>query len=176
MTLEPHGVPSRQLADSVYGTLRAIAERQMRNERAGHTLTATALVNEAYLRLKEVSPVDDALFYFAAAEAMRRVLVDHARRRGAVKRGGGANLRVVTDVLDLASEEKIDDALILDDLLSRLEEEDEQASRVVRLRFYAGLSVEDTARVMGVSLPTVKRDWAYARAWLLEAWESEGEA
>lgn len=164
------------MAESVYGTLRAIAERQMQNERAGHTLTATALVNEAYLRLKELSGADEALFYFAAAEAMRRVLIDHARRRGAAKRGGGANLREVTDVLDLASEKKMYDALILDDLLTRLEEEDEQASRVVRLRFYAGLSVEDTARVLGVSAPTVKRDWSYARAWLLEAWESEEEA
>lgn len=160
------------LEERVYAALHAIAQRQMREERAGHTLTSTALVHEAFLRLRDMPRADEPGFYFAAAEAMRRILIDHARRRGAVKRGGG--LRRVADVLDLASDEKIGEALILDDLLLRLHGEDARAADVVRLRFYAGLSLEETARVLGVSEPTVKREWAYARAWLLDAW-NEGE-
>lgn len=162
------------LEERIYAALRAIAQRQMRGERAGHTLTSTALVHEAYIRLRELAPADDPRFYFAAAEAMRRILIDHARRRGAAKRGAG--LRQVADVLDLAAEDNISDALILDDLLLRLEQEDPRAAQVVRLRFYAGLSLDDTARVLDVSTPTVKREWAYARAWILDAWQHEGDA
>ncbi|MCC6676035.1 MAG: sigma-70 family RNA polymerase sigma factor [Phycisphaerales bacterium] len=162
------------MEERIYAALRAIAQRQMRGERVGHTLTSTALVHEAYIRLREQTPADDPRFYFAAAEAMRRILIDHARRRGAAKRGAG--LRRVADVLDLAAEDKISDALILDDLLLRLEQEDPRAAQVVRLRFYAGLSLDDTARVLGVSTPTVKREWAYARAWILDAWQHEGDA
>lgn len=158
----------------MYDALRAIARRQMAGERAGHTLTSTALVHEVYLRLKDLKPADDPAFYFAAAEAMRRILIDHARRKGAIKRGAG--LRRVGDVLDLAADENLGEALILDDLLLRLEQEDARAAKVVRLRFYAGLSLEDTARVLDISEPTVKRDWAYARAWLLEAWQREPDA
>lgn len=175
MVTPEHTDPSRAGPDErVYAALHAIAQRQMRGERPGHTLTSTALVHEAYLRLGGLSPSDEPGFYFAAAEAMRRILIDHARRRGAIKRGAG--LRRVADVLDLATDEKIGEALILDDLLLRLQEEDPRAADVVRLRFYAGLSLEDTARILAVSTPTVKREWAYARAWLLDAWHQEEHA
>lgn len=159
------------LEERIYAALHAIAQRQMRDERPGHTLTSTALVHEAFLRLRERDPADESSFYFAAAEAMRRILIDHARRKGAAKRGAG--LRKIADVLDLAADDKIGDALILDDLLLRLEEEDARAAKVVRLRFYAGLSLDDTARILGISTPTVKREWAYARAWLVDAWQPD---
>ena len=131
----------------VYDQLRKIAQQRMAEERAGHTLQATALVHEAYLRLVGDSSIHwqgRGHFFAAAAEAMRRILIDHARRRGTAKRGGG--LRAVSSVLDLASDENISDALIIDDLISRLEMEDATAARVVRLRFFAGLRLEDTAK------------------------------
>jgi len=100
---------------------------------------------------------------------MRRILIDHARRRGTAKRGGG--LKSVAGVLDLASDEKIADALALDDLISRLEREDPQSAGVVRLRFFAGLSIDETAEALNVSPRTVKRNWEFARAWLADALE-----
>ena len=164
---QPDSGAAEQLLSLVYDQLRKIAQQRMAEERVGHTLQATALVHEAYLRLTgnaEVSWRGRAHFFAAAAEAMRRILIDHARKKGTVKRGGG--LRKVTGVLDLASDEKIGDALIIDDLISRLEIEDPTAAEVVRLRFFAGLSLEETARTLGVSQPTVSRKWSYARAWL----------
>lgn len=160
----------------VYDQLRKIAQQRMAEERAGHTLQATALVHEAYLRLVGDSSIHwqgRGHFFAAAAEAMRRILIDHARRRGTAKRGGG--LRAVSSVLDLASDENISDALIIDDLISRLEMEDATAARVVRLRFFAGLRLEDTAKALGVSVPTVSRKWTYARAWLARQWEADGD-
>ena len=166
-----------QLLALVYDQLRKIAQQRMSSECADHTLQATALVHEAYLRLTCGQPIawaGRAHFYAAAAEAMRRILIDHARKRGTGKRGGG--LRDVGAVLDLASDEKIGQALIIDDLISRLEIDDAQAAKVVRLRFYAGLSIQETATVLGVSEPTVSRDWAYARAWLMQVWQDENES
>jgi RNA polymerase sigma factor (TIGR02999 family) len=166
---------ANRLLPIVYEQLRKSAQLQMAAERPDHTLSATALVHEAYLKLvgpRELTWQGRAHFYAAAAEAMRRILIDHARRRGATRRGGGVP-REIGCVLELARDEKIGDALILDDLISRLEMEDTQAARVVRLRFFAGLSIEETARILAVSEPTVKRDWAYARAWLANAWEGE---
>ena len=160
----------------VYDQLRKIAQQRMAEERAGHTLQATALVHEAYLRLVGDSSIHwqgRGHFFAAAAEAMRRILIDHARRRGTAKRGGG--LRAVSSVLDLASDKNISDALIIDDLISRLEMEDATAARVVRLRFFAGLRLEDTAKALGVSVPTVSRKWTYARAWLARQWEADGD-
>jgi RNA polymerase sigma factor (TIGR02999 family) len=165
-----------QLLTLVYDQLRRIAQQRMAEERAGHTLQATALVHEAYLRLvgdTEVHWQGRGHFFAAAAEAIRRILIDHARRRGTAKRGGG--LRAVSGVLDLASDENISDALIIDDLISRLEMEDATAARVVRLRFFAGLSLADTAEALGVSKPTVSRKWTYARAWLARQWEADGD-
>jgi RNA polymerase sigma factor (TIGR02999 family) len=103
---------------------------------------------------------------------MRRILIDHARKRNAVRRGGGA--RPVGDVMDLAAEENLGDALALDELILRLEQVDPQAASIVRLRFYAGLGVDQAAEVLGISPRTVKRDWAYARAWLMREWEAGG--
>lgn len=161
---------SADLAPTVYACLRAIAQRQMQDERPGHTLTATALVHEAYLRLAPagLSGADRARFFHAAAEAMRRILIDHARRRGAGKRGRG--LRRIADiesVVDLARDENPEDTLALDAAISRLEKEDADAAAVVRLRFFAGLTGDQVSEVLGISPRQVDREWAYARAFLL---------
>jgi RNA polymerase sigma factor (TIGR02999 family) len=166
------GAASR-LLEAVYAELRALAQARMNQERREHTLQATALVHEAYIRLigrDDLAVHGRASFFHAAAEAMRRILIDHARKRNAVRRGGG--LRPIGDVMDLAAEENLGDALALDELILRLEKEDAQAASVVRLRFYAGLGVEQVAEVLDISPRTVKRDWAYARAWLLKEWEA----
>jgi RNA polymerase sigma factor (TIGR02999 family) len=161
-----------QLLNLVYDQLRRIAQQRMNEERAGHTLQATALVHEAWLRLvgdhqAEIEWRGRAHFFAAAAEAMRKILIDHARGRRTAKRGGG--LKAIGCVLDLAGDEKIGDALALDELISRLEAEDPQTAGVVRLRFFAGLSIDETADALGVSPRTVKRNWEYARAWLAGA-------
>lgn len=149
----------------------------MQNERAGHTLTATALVHEVYVKL--IGPDPDARFdgrahfYAAAAQAMRRYLIDHARAKLAQKRGGEehrgsrrASMTELREVADLAQSENPEEILSLDAALCRLESEDPKLAAVVRLRFFAGLSVEDTAEMLGTSPATVKREWQYARAWL----------
>ena len=169
------GGASRELFEQVYAQLRAVAQERLREERRDHTLQATALVHEAWIRLaggKAIQSGSRAQFFAAAVEAMRRILIDHARKRNAGKRGGGRP-REVSSVLDLASDEKIGEAVVLDDLLLRLEREDARSAQVVRLRFYTGLSLEETAEVLGISIGTVKNDWAYARAWLLAAWEED---
>ncbi|MCB9853080.1 MAG: sigma-70 family RNA polymerase sigma factor [Phycisphaerales bacterium] len=158
------------LFEQVYDQLRRIAQKRLATERKDHTLQATALVNEVWMRLNGKNPTPiygRAQFFAAAAEAMRRILIDHARMRGATKRGGGGRVLSIHDVLDLASDEKISEAIVLDDLISRLEVEDPRVAKVVRFRFYAGLSIEDTAEALGVSPGTVKNDWTYARAWLV---------
>jgi RNA polymerase sigma factor (TIGR02999 family) len=151
------------------------------DERAGHTLQATALVHEAYIRLvgpRDVPWQNRAHFYAAAAEAMRRILVDHARARAAAIRGGPDARRAALDLSALPdpnSERESAGFLILDDAIARLSRVDPDAAAVVRLRYFAGLSVEETASSLGVSAPTVKRAWAFARAWLREAIESGRE-
>ena len=158
----------------LYQQLRAIAAQRMAGERKDHTLQATALVHEAYLRLiggRSLSWNDRAHFYNAAAEAMRHLLVEHARSKGRAKRGGGRQ-RVLGDVLDLVEAEPRE-ILALDDAMRRLAEWDKQAAAVVRLRFYAGLSVEETAAALQVSERTVDRLWVFARAWLFRAMERE---
>jgi RNA polymerase sigma factor (TIGR02999 family) len=172
-----HPDASDQLLPLVYDQLRAIAQQRMNEERAGHTLQATALVHEAYLRLvgdEDVAWADRSHFYAAAVEAMRRILIDHARRRGAVKRGGEWR-RAAVNVASLALDENLDNFLALDEAILRLEGQDRTAAQVVRLRFYAGLSIEDTARILEVSPRTVKREWTYARTWLLHHLENEEE-
>jgi RNA polymerase sigma factor (TIGR02999 family) len=172
------GEASNQLLPLVYDQLRAIAQQRMNEERAGHTLQATALVHEAYMRLvgdDDRSWADRSHFYAAAVEAMRRILIDHARRRGAVKRGGNW-CRAAVNVASLALDENLDSFLALDDAILRLEEQDPVAAQVVRLRFYTGLSIEDTARILEVSPRTVKREWTYARTWLLHRLENEEES
>lgn len=164
------GSAASELLPLVYDRLKAIARERMRQENAGHTLQATALVHEAYLRLvgdEAMSWSSRAGFYYAAAQAMRRILIDHARRRGRVKRGGGMT-RKPLDAVDLAISDDADDVLALDAALSRLAERDARAAKIVELRFYAGLSVEDTAAALELSDRTVKREWSFARAWLFK--------
>ena len=154
----------------VYDQLRELARHRMAEERGAHTLQATALVHEAYLRLVGDRPAGwagRAHFFHAAAEAMRRSLIEHARARGRVKRGGGAERqRVPLSVIDLAAENDPCEILDLDEAVCRLEKESPDVAAVVRLRFYAGLTIEETAEALGISPQSVKRDWAYARAWL----------
>jgi RNA polymerase sigma factor (TIGR02999 family) len=162
---------SGELLEAVYDQLRTIARHRLSTENAGHTLQATALVNEAYLKLQQHSSVfqlDRGRFVTAAAEAMRRILIDHARTKRRDKRGGGAK-RAIMDVADLATDADPEQTLALDDAICRLEETDPQAAQVVKLRFFAGLSVEETAQAIGISDRTVKRDWQFARAWLFKA-------
>lgn len=168
-----------RLLPLVYDQLRALAQRALRGEAAGHTLQATALVHEAFLKL--VGPRDlpwqnRAHFFAAAAAAMRQILVDHARKRSAQKRGGPDARRAAIDLTGLpdpASEREAAGFLILDDAITRLAGVDPDAAAVVRLRYFAGLSVEQTAAALGVSAPTVKRTWAFARGWLKEAIEND---
>ena len=158
----------KALVPLVYEELRRLARHYLKQERQDHTLSSTALVHEAYLRLvnqKDVTWQGRAHFFGVAAQMMRRILVDHARRRNYAKRGGGA----VTLALDeaLASPERRGlDLVALDDALDTLAKLDERQSRMVELRFFGGLSIEETSEVLGVSAPTVKREWASARAWL----------
>ncbi len=157
-----------RLTPLVYEELRHQAARYLRQERHGHTLQTTALIHEAYLRLVDVKDVpwqSRAHFFAIAANLMRRILVDHARRRDADKRGG-SQIRVPFDEA-FGSVNEIDvDLLAIDEALSRLETIDPQQARVVELRFFSGLSVDETAAALGVSPKTVKRDWSVARAWL----------
>lgn len=175
----------RRAADAllplVYDQLRKAAAVQLAGEHAGHTLSATAIVHQAYLRLagpRELPWAGRSHFYAAAAEAMRRVLLDHARARSARKRGGSEARRAavqLTTLPDLNSEVETSGFLILHDAIARLETVDPDAAGVVRLRYFAGLSIEQTASALGVSASTVKRTWAFARGWLREAIESERE-
>jgi RNA polymerase sigma factor (TIGR02999 family) len=168
--------PNRQealdrLVSLVYSQLRAIAQSRLRYERPDHSLEATALVHEAYLRLLSGDyPTwnDRQHFYRAAAEAMRRILIEHARSRVRAKRGG-KQARVPLSGLSLATDQDPAEILALDDAIRRLGEQDPMAAEVVRLRFFAGLSVQETAQTLEVSERTVKREWAVARAWLYDA-------
>jgi len=159
---------AEKLLPLVYDQLRAIAQRAMAGERPGHTLQATALVHEAFLKLvgdREIPWTGKAHFYVAAAEAMRRVLLDHAKARGRVKRGGGRPPLALTSVAELAARDSYE-VLMFDEAFRRLEDESPEAAAIVRLRFFAGLGVEHTAEALGVSTSTVDRRWAFARAWL----------
>jgi RNA polymerase sigma factor (TIGR02999 family) len=151
----------------VYGELRRVAGSYLKQEKQGHTLLATALVHEAYLRLvtQKVPWQSRTHFFAVAAQMMRRILVDHARSHGYAKRGGGA-LTLTLDQAVAASKQREVDLLALDDALHSLAKLDERQSRMVELRFFGGLSIEETSEVLGVSAPTVKREWASARAWL----------
>ena len=159
----------QRLMPVVHGELRRLARREMRRERPGHTLQTTALVNEAYMRLVDMSGVswnDRAHFFAMSARLMRRILVDHARSRRYIKRGGGAR-RVPFDEGLTVSAEPAADLVALDDALQALARVDARKSQVVELRYFGGLSVEETAEALHVSPETVMRDWRLARAWLL---------
>jgi len=165
-----------ELVPLVYEELRLIAAQRMREERVGHTLQATALVNEACARLLGPGAMDyesRAHFFRVAAESMRRILIDHARKRNAEKRGGGRG-RLPLSVVDLAQDHDPGMVLALDEALTKLEAEDPRAFEIVQLRFFAGLSLEQTSEALGVSARTVQREWAFARAWLARALEEDG--
>jgi RNA polymerase sigma factor (TIGR02999 family) len=159
---------SSALLPLVYEELRKLAAVRMCGEREDHTLQATALVHEAYLRLvggDDLQWANRAHFFAAAAEAMRRILIEHARARLGPRRGGSLG-KLPIDVVDLASTDDPEQILALDEAISRLEKEDADAARVVRLRFYAGLGIDETAQALGTSASTVKREWSFARAFL----------
>jgi RNA polymerase sigma-70 factor, ECF subfamily len=164
------------LTPLVEAELRRLARGYMRRERAGHTLQTTALVNEAFLRLTDARSVrwqDRAHFLGISARLMRRVLVDHARSRGYRKRGGGAERVTLNEALVTSTETPVD-VVALDSALEALAAVDIRKSRVIELRFFGGLSVEETAVVLHVSPDTVKRDWRLAKLWLLRELEGEG--
>jgi len=163
-----------QLVPLMEAELRRLARGYMGRERHGHTLQTTALVNEAFLRLTDARQIrwqDRAHFLGISARLMRRVLVDYARRRGFHKRGGGAQHVTLDEALVMAPEDPALDVVALDRALEALAKSDARKSRVVELRFFGGLSVEETAEVLKVSTDTVKRDWRLAKLWLLRELE-----
>lgn len=158
-----------ELLPMVYQELRRVAENQLRSERDGHTLQATALVHEAYLRLLDQHSVDwrnRAHFFGLAAQMMRRILVNYAVERNALKRGDGATRIALEDALGEASSDREMDLVLLDENLKRLAEFDAEAARIVELRFFGGLTVDETAEVLGISPSTVGREWRAAKSWL----------
>jgi RNA polymerase sigma factor (TIGR02999 family) len=164
---DPHA--AEQLLPLVYDELRKLAAQKMAQEAPGQTLQATALVHEAYLRLVDVEKVQQwdsrAHFFAAAAEAMRRILIEKARSKGRVKRGGDRH-RVDLDDADAVSLAAPDELLRIDEALAKLEAEDPQAAQLVRLRYFSGLSVEEAAAMSGLSRSSAYEHWSYARAWL----------
>jgi len=158
-----------RLITRVYQELRRIASRSMRAERSEHTLQPTALVHETYKKLIDQTRVqwrNRAHFFAVAAGLMRRVLVDHARRRGRLRRGGGVPALSIVDEVEPAAEERPVDLIALDAALTELSQLDPDQARIVELRFFAGLNLEETAEAVGSSRATVHRDWTMARAWL----------
>lgn len=171
---EPDDRPADALVARMYDELRALAHAHLRRERVGHTLGTTALVNEAYLRLAgqtALGPHDRTRFFAVASNTMRRVLVDHARKRTRQKRGSGDEALPLDDPRALAAdalltEDEADELLALDDALERLAAVNPRGATVVQHRFFGGLTLDETADVLGVSAKTVQRDWLVARAWL----------
>ena len=166
---------AQELLPLVYDELRKLAAAKMAREAAGQTLQATALVHEAWLRL---AGADDRTwdgrghFFAAAAEAMRRILIDRARRRRAARHGGG-EAPLALDHIEIAAPGQEDDWLQLSDALEKLELQDQQKARFIKLRYFVGLSLEEAAEVLGVSVPTASRWWSYSRAWLAAEIESQ---
>jgi len=164
-----------RLVPLVYAELHRLSHRYMGRERSDHTLQTTALVNEAYVRLvdqKKTQWQNRAQFFGVCAELMRRILVDYARQRGYQKRGGGAQKVTLDETLEIVAEKTVD-LVALDEALNRLAEFDPRKARVVELRFFGGMNVEETAEVMGIHANTVIRDWSAARSWLYKAVTSD---
>ena len=158
------------LVPLVYDELRRLARYYLASQRSDHTLQSTAIVHEAYLRLAGRDNVhweNRRHFFAVAAQLMRRILVDHARKRNAAKRGGAQLTLLVDEAVEPSSQRELD-LVALDDALKALAELDERQSRIVELRFFGGLSIEDTSRLLEISPATVKREWSTARAWLYE--------
>ena len=164
------GAALDRLVPLVHAELRRVARAHLRREGAGHTLQATALVHEVYLRLVGIDHLtlnDRTHFFAVAATLMRQILVDHARRKRADKRGGAVTMMSLDEVTPV-SQTSIVDVLALDQALDALSARDARQCRVVELRFFAGLSIDDTAQAIGVSAATVEREWAMAKAWLYQ--------
>ena len=159
---------SEQLLSAIHAELRQLAAHKMATERAGHTLQPTALVHEAWLRLQDQSFENRAHFFGAAGEAMRRILVDHARRRRAVKNGGQAE-RVNADAVEIMMPAPCDELIAVHEALDELAAHSPRKAELVKLRYFVGLSFDEAAALLGISVPTAKRDWTYARAWLHDA-------
>lgn len=156
----------------VYGELRRLARQQLSRERPGHTLDSVALVNEAYLKLVDQGNVrlqNRAHFFAVSARAMRAILVDYARARNAAKRGGGGTAVPLDAVAELLSDEQAEHVAQLDEALARLASVNEEASRVVECLYFGGLTLEETAEALGLSVATVRRRWGFAKAWLARA-------
>jgi RNA polymerase sigma factor (TIGR02999 family) len=164
---DPHA--AEQLLPLVYDELRKLAAQRLAQEKPGHTLQATALVHEAYIRLVDVEKVQPwdsrGHFFAAAAEAMRRILVERARRQASYKRGGGCERVALADVAEDSNGDQVD-LLALNDALTELELQHPQKAQIVKLRFFAGSTLEETAQLLGISRATTQRHWAFARAWL----------
>jgi RNA polymerase sigma factor (TIGR02999 family) len=166
---------SNALLPLVYDELRKLAAHRMAGERADHTLQATALVHDAYIRLvgdRDMRWANRTHFFAVAAEAMRRILIEHARAKNGPRRGGD-RVKLPMDVVDLAASDSPEEILALDEAISRLEREDGDAARIVQLRFYAGLSIEEIAKALNISPRTVKREWSFARAFLYRILRNE---
>jgi RNA polymerase sigma factor (TIGR02999 family) len=164
-----------ELLPLVYDELRRVAANQLRNERSDHTLQATALVHEAYLRLLEQKEVDwnNRLHFFSiAAEMMRRILVNYAIQRNAKKRGDGAAKIALDEAVSFSKEKELD-VVVLDEVLNELARLDSDQAKIVELRFFAGLTIEETAQAMGISDSTVKREWRSAKAWIMGRMKNE---
>jgi RNA polymerase sigma factor (TIGR02999 family) len=174
---EPHA--AEQLLPLVYDELRKLAAQKLAKEKPGQTLEATALVHEAYLRLVDTDKAQHwnsrGHFFAAAAEAMRQILVQNARRRCRVKHGGGRT-RIDVDDLEIAGPERSEDLLALDEALTQLAAADAQAAELVKLRYFAGCTIPQAAEVLGVSPRTADFLWAYARTWLFQKLQGEGAA
>jgi RNA polymerase sigma-70 factor, ECF subfamily len=158
-----------RLLPLVYEELRLLARAQLRREEAGHTLGSTALVHEAYIRLaqrEKLSAADRRHFFVIATQAMRRILIDHARTRKRKKRGSGQVLRPLDDISAFLGADAADELTAIDDALERLAGASPRAARVVECLFFAGLTLQETADILDVSMKTVQRDWTLARAWL----------
>ena len=174
-----NGQAAEKLLPLVYDELRRLAVEKLAHEKPGQTLQATALVHEAYIRLVDVEKVQHwdsrGHFFAAAAEAMRRILINRARDKKRLKRGGHLR-RLDLDKIDIAVETADDELLAVDEALVRLAEENKTCAELVKMRFFAGLSLEDAAAVLGISASTADRYWAYSRAWLFEALRRDGSA
>lgn len=167
-----------QLMPLLYDELRVLARKQLRHERAGHTLSTTSLVNEAYLRLVDqhrLDAHDRPQFFAVAAVTMRRILVDYARARKRLKRGGGKAAVPLEEAEQFLSDEEADEVLALEEALDRLAELEPRAVQVVQCRFFTGLTLEETAEALDISVKTVQRDWIAARAWLRKEIDTDVE-
>jgi len=169
---------ARDLLPLGYDVLRKLAAARMANETVSHTLQPTALVHEAWLRLTGNEPnanfANRAHFFAAAAEAMRRILIDRARRKSASKRGGGWE-RITLDNIEIAADADDETLLLVNESLDKLAQEEPKAAEIVKLRFFAGLTLEEAGRLLGFTERTAKRHWAFARAWLYDAMKSARE-